>query len=92
MIQSTRDVCKGVILSHQLPDITIPNVLRELLPEPRYLGIPKLIWIPASEKREIGECTMLGIKQFRDHPVDLFGIEREVRLIDGILKTELNFT
>ena len=35
---------------------------------------------------------MLGIKQFRDHPVDLFGIEREVRLIDGILKTELNFT
>jgi CheY-like chemotaxis protein len=85
-----KDLPSLIILNYQLPDMTAPNILRELLTDPRYLSIPKLIWIPTSEKKEIEECRILGVKHFLKFPVDKFEFESEVRIFDGLLKTELN--
>lgn len=79
------------ILDSQLPDMTVPNIMREILTEPRYLSIPKLVCTSPTEKNEIEECGMLGIKHFLKTPVTIFEFESAVRIVDGLLKTELNF-
>lgn len=79
-----------IILSHELPDMAVPDVIRELLPDPRYQDIPKLVMTPATEKREIEECRMLGIKHFLTIPGNQFELETNVRIIDNLLKSELD--
>src|SRR5215469_2080610 len=44
-----------ILLNVQLSDMTAPNLLRELLLNSRYLRIPKLVWVPGWDAKEMSE-------------------------------------
>lgn len=88
--RSWKDLPSMILVNYELPDAKAPDLLRELLTDPRYLNIPKLVWSPTGQKREIDECRMLGVKRYLNKPSGVFEIEAVVRQIDDILKAELN--
>jgi CheY-like chemotaxis protein len=85
-----KDLPSFIVLNYQLLHDTAPDLLRELLLDSRYLVIPKLIMMPTLTEKEIKECRMLGVKYFLRTAVDLFELEHNIRIIDNLLKTELN--
>ena len=79
-----------ILLNMSLSDMTAPNLLRELLLNTRYMQIPKLIWVPGWDAKEMSECRMLGIKHFLKRADSVFEIENNVHVIDNLLKAELS--
>jgi CheY-like chemotaxis protein len=84
-----KDLPSMILVSYELPDTKAPDLLRELLTDERYLNIPKLVWSPGIHKKEMEECTVLGIKKYLQKPIDSFALGDIVRQIDSILKAEL---
>ena len=85
-----KDLPSMILVNYELPDSKAPDLLRELLTDTRYLGIPKLVWSGTGHKKEIDECRMLGVKRYLQKPNGVFEIEDVVRQIDDILKAELS--
>ncbi len=86
-----KDLPSLIILNYELPDMAATDILRELLLDTRYMNIPKIVRTPTTEERDTEECRMLGIKHFLKFPEDIFEFESEVRIVDRLLKTELDF-
>ena len=88
--RSWKDLPSMILVNYELPDAKAPDLLRELLSDPRYLDIPKLVWSRTGHKKEMDECRMLGVKRYLHKPSGTFEIEDVVRQIDDILKAELS--
>jgi CheY-like chemotaxis protein len=84
-----KDLPSMILVSYELPDTKAPDLLRELLTDERYMSIPKLVWSPGIHKKEMEECTVLGIKKYLQKPADSFALGDIVRQIDSLLKAEL---
>ena len=85
-----KDLPSLILLNVSLTDMTAPNLLRELLLNTRYMRIPKLIWVPGLDAKEVSECRMLGVKHFLKRAESVFEIENNVHKIDDLLKMELS--
>jgi CheY-like chemotaxis protein len=85
-----KDLPSMIILNYYLPDMTAPDLMRELLPDTRYLNIPKLILIPAADPKLVEECRILGVRHFLQLAGSVFDLEDNMRKIDAILKGELH--
>ena len=78
-----------ILLTYRLSDMTAPDLLRELLPDTRFLAIPKVILTDRDYKTEIDECKILGVRHFLKKDETVFECESNVRRIDTMLKSEL---
>jgi CheY-like chemotaxis protein len=84
-----KDLPSMILVNYDLPDTKAPELLRELLTDERYLTIPKLVWGPDGNKREMDECLVLGVKKYLQKPDDSFALGDIVRQIDCMMKAEL---
>jgi DNA-binding response OmpR family regulator len=88
--RSWKDLPSMILLSYHLPDQIAPDVIREMLLNPRYLGIPKLVWSRTGQPREMDECRILGVKYYFRKPNGVFEFEAIIRQIDHLLRVELS--
>lgn len=88
--RSWKELPSMILINYDLQGMKACDVLRELLSDPRYADIPKIVWGVASDSREVAECKGLGASLCMKKPDAAFELESVVRQIDGILKTELS--
>src|ERR1700753_3133357 len=79
-----------ILINYDLEGMKACDVLRELLTDPRYADIPKLVWGLSADSREVAECQGLGASLCLKKPDAHFELEHVVRQIDSILKSELS--
>lgn len=85
------DLPSMILVNYDLPDAKAPDLFRQLLTDPRYHDIPKLVWSRTGQQKEIEECKMLGVKTYLHQPSGVSELEAVVLQIDHLLKAELSF-
>jgi CheY-like chemotaxis protein len=88
--RSWKDLPSMILISYHLPDHVAPDIIRELLLNSRYLGIPKLVWSQTGQTKEMDECRMLGVKHYFKKPSGVFESQAVIRQIDRLLRGELS--
>jgi CheY-like chemotaxis protein len=82
------DLPSMILVNYDLPDTKAPELLRYLVTEPRYQGIPILVWSRSKQYQE--ECKCLGVKTYLLQPDGVSDLEAVVVQIDHLLKAELS--
>jgi len=88
--RSWDDLPSMILVKYDLPDAKAPDLLRELMSEARYQGIPILVWSRGGQPIEVEECRSLGVKTYLRQPTAALELEAVVHQIDDILKAELS--
>lgn len=88
--RSWKDLPSMILINYDMPGMKACDVLRELLSDPRYADIPKIVWGVSADSREVAECQGLGASLCIKKPAAAFELEDVVRQIDGILRSELS--
>jgi len=84
------DLPSMILVKYDLPDTKAPDLLRELMTQARYQGIPVLVWSRSGQPKEAEECQSLGVRTYLHQPTGGLELEAVVHQIDDLLKAELN--
>lgn len=88
--RSWKELPSMILVNYDLPGMKASAILRELLMDPRYADIPKLIWGQSGDCEEVAKCKELGATLYLKKPDAAAEFQGIVRQIDTILKSELS--
>lgn len=84
-LNSARELPTIVVLDYQMPDLTGPEVLKELSIDARYKHMVKVMWSTSRRIKDMEDCKRLGASYYLVKPGDNKELEHMIHQMTAIL-------
>lgn len=79
-----------ILMDYKMPSATAADILESLAADPRYAGIPKVVWSTSGRAEYVDRCVQHGASQYFTKPNSLPELASIVERMTGIFRTRLS--
>jgi len=80
-----------ILMDYKMPYVTAAEILQSLAADPRYDGIPKLVWSTSGRAEYVDRCVQNGASQYFTKPNSLPELASIVDRMTGVFRSQLPF-
>ena len=78
-----------ILMDYKMPYVTAAEILETLAADPRYDGIPKLVWSTSGRAEYVDRCVQRGASQYFTKPNSLPELASIVERMTGVFRSRL---